>query len=223
MCFEFLSFRVIIWSSLVYRFTHTHTHIYIYMFIRFPLANALNLLVSTTEQSGNMKKVLTQTFFEIVSTVRNLFVKLRNIRDSNTTDIGKLEMEVTKLKAELEEWSSKHVKEHGTPSLYHCQEAADIMAKEHGTPSLIECQEVADTMPRNSTRHLFSNIQKQLTQWPRNTARHLFITVKNQLGRQQVLCHNQSRGGKLYSDAVGGEKNLKSFILTVQLREKKSP
>ena len=37
-------------------------------------------------------------------------------------DISKLEMEVTKLKAKMEECSDKHAKQHGTPSLDHCQE-----------------------------------------------------------------------------------------------------
>jgi len=59
-----------------------------------------------------MKKVLKKTIFVTVSTVRNLFVKIRDRRDSKTTDISKLEIEVTKLKAELEECSGKHAKEH---------------------------------------------------------------------------------------------------------------
>jgi len=67
------------------------------------IANALNLMASTTEQNGNMKKGLKQTKFETASTFRNLFVKLSDRRDSKTTDISKLEMEVTKLKAEREE------------------------------------------------------------------------------------------------------------------------
>jgi len=32
-------------------------------------------------------------------------------------------------------------KEHGTPSVYLCQEAADTMAKQHGTPFLYYSQE----------------------------------------------------------------------------------
>jgi hypothetical protein len=39
------------------------------------IENALNLVVLTTERSGNMKKDLKQTMFETVSTPRNLFVK----------------------------------------------------------------------------------------------------------------------------------------------------
>jgi len=37
--------------------------------------NALNLIVCTTEQSGNMKKELKKTILETVSNLRTLFVK----------------------------------------------------------------------------------------------------------------------------------------------------
>jgi hypothetical protein len=43
------------------------------------IMNALNTIVSTTGRSGNMKKELKQTIFETVSTLRNLFVKLRTV------------------------------------------------------------------------------------------------------------------------------------------------
>jgi hypothetical protein len=76
------------------------------------IENALNLIESNKEQSGNMKKVLKQTIFERVTTFTKLFVKLRNRQNSKTTDISKLEMEVTKLKSELEEFVGKHAMEH---------------------------------------------------------------------------------------------------------------
>jgi len=43
------------------------------------IENALNLVVLTTERSGNMKKDFKQTIFEILSTLTNLFVKLKAI------------------------------------------------------------------------------------------------------------------------------------------------
>jgi hypothetical protein len=60
------------------------------------IEDALNLIVSTTEQSGNMKIGLKQTIFETVSILRNLFVKLKDSRDSKSTEISKLEMQVPK-------------------------------------------------------------------------------------------------------------------------------
>jgi methionine synthase I (cobalamin-dependent) len=55
------------------------------------IEDPLNLIVSTTEQSGNMNKGLKKSIFETVSTLRNLFVNLRVSRFSKTTEISKLE------------------------------------------------------------------------------------------------------------------------------------
>ena len=44
-----------------------------------------------------------QTIFEIVSTHRNLFVKIKENRDSKTVEINKLEKQVNTMKAQLEE------------------------------------------------------------------------------------------------------------------------
>jgi hypothetical protein len=168
----------------IYTYTHTHTYIHTYRAkmvdgVSDQIENALNLIVNMTEQSGNMKKGLNQSILETISTLRNLFVKLRVSRDSKTTEISKLEMQVTKMKAELEECSGKYAKEPGTPSLIHGPEPADTMAKEHGTPSLLHCQDPAGT-------------------------------------RRVAL--PGGRGGKLYSEAMGGEKNLKTFKLTVKCK-----
>jgi hypothetical protein len=55
---------------------------------------ALNTIASTTEPSGNMKKELKQTIFETVSTLRKLFVKLKDKHDSKTKTINELETPV---------------------------------------------------------------------------------------------------------------------------------
>jgi hypothetical protein len=39
--------------------------------------DALNLIVSTAERSGNMKKEMKQTIYETVSSLRDFIVKLR--------------------------------------------------------------------------------------------------------------------------------------------------
>jgi hypothetical protein len=48
------------------------------------IEDALNIIVSMMERSGNMKKELKQTIFETVSTLRNLFVKLKDSRDGKS-------------------------------------------------------------------------------------------------------------------------------------------
>ena len=67
------------------------------------IEDALQLIVNTAEQSGNMKKGLKQTIIETVGTLRNLIVNLHYCRDSKTAEISKLEKQFNDLKAELEQ------------------------------------------------------------------------------------------------------------------------
>jgi len=54
------------------------------------IENALNVIVSTTGSSGNMKKELKTTIFDTVSTLRKLFVKLLDTNESNARKITEL-------------------------------------------------------------------------------------------------------------------------------------
>jgi hypothetical protein len=92
------------------------------------IEDALNLIVNTTEQSGNMRKGLKQTIFQTVSTLRNLFVKLKDNRDSKSADISKLGKQVNTMKAQLEECSSRKTKDPGMPSVIHNYEPAGTTA-----------------------------------------------------------------------------------------------
>jgi hypothetical protein len=93
------------------------------------IQNALNIIVSTTERSGDMKKELKQTIFETFSTLMNLFVKLKYGRDGKSIVVSELERRVTKMKAELEECRDKNLKVHGVPSRILSQEPAWLIPK----------------------------------------------------------------------------------------------
>ena len=110
--------------------------------------NALNLVVSTMEQSGNMKKALKQKIFETVSTLRSLFVKLRASGDSKTSEINKLTKQVGKLEAELKQCRDRQAREHQTPSIAGDTVLDDMVAMEHGTPPSISCSEPAGAVTR---------------------------------------------------------------------------
>jgi hypothetical protein len=58
------------------------------------IVNALNVIVSTTESSGNVKKELKTTIFDTVSILRKLFVKLLDTNESNARKITELERQV---------------------------------------------------------------------------------------------------------------------------------
>jgi len=110
--------------------------------------NALNLVVSTMEQSGNMKKALKQKIFETVSTLRSLFVKLRASGDSKTSEINKLTKQVGKLEAELKQCRDRQAREHQTPSIAGDTVLDDMVAMENGMPPSISCSEPAGAVTR---------------------------------------------------------------------------
>ena len=82
------------------------------------IVNALDIISSMTERSGNMKKELKNTIYETVSTLRKLFAKLKNIDDSKSRKISELETLVATTKAELVDAKNRTEKGQGrTPSI----------------------------------------------------------------------------------------------------------
>jgi len=63
------------------------------------IENALNVIVSTTGSSGNMKKKLKTTIFDTVSILRKLFVKLLDINESSARKITELERQIANTNA----------------------------------------------------------------------------------------------------------------------------
>jgi hypothetical protein len=66
------------------------------------IENALNKIMNTAAQSGNMRKELEKTIFETVSTLRNLFSKMKGMVDERTSRNKQLENEFNTLKTELD-------------------------------------------------------------------------------------------------------------------------
>jgi 3-methyladenine DNA glycosylase Tag len=58
------------------------------------IENALNKIVNTADQSGNMRKELKRTIFETVSTLRNLFTKMKGMIDEKTKQNKQMEKEI---------------------------------------------------------------------------------------------------------------------------------
>ena len=86
--------------------------------------NALNLIVTTSDRSGNMKKDLKQTIFDTVSTLRELYLQQKSSRDSKSQTISELERRVASMKAELEAFRGAMVKVHREKSSSSTQEPA---------------------------------------------------------------------------------------------------
>jgi len=81
-------------------YTHTHTQIVAKMAddVNEGIENALNVIVSTTGSSRNMKKELKTTIFDTVSNLRKLFAKLIDTIENNTRKIIELEKQVANTK-----------------------------------------------------------------------------------------------------------------------------
>jgi hypothetical protein len=79
----------------------------------YTIENALNTVVITLEKSVKLKKELKLTILDTVSTLRKLFVKLKSNSETKTTKIRELEVEVTKVKADLQRAAAKTGKASG--------------------------------------------------------------------------------------------------------------
>jgi hypothetical protein len=66
------------------------------------IEDALNKIVNTTDQSGNMRKELKKNIYETVSTLRNLFNKMKLTIEEGTRQKSQTEKEIKALKTELE-------------------------------------------------------------------------------------------------------------------------
>jgi hypothetical protein len=99
------------------------------------IEDALQLIVSTGEQSVKMKKELKQTILGTVSTLKDLIVKLHVSSESKTDEISKLVKQVGELKAELDVCRHRTDEVLGTPSSEENHELAGKSARSVAPPS----------------------------------------------------------------------------------------
>ena len=131
------------------------------------IKNALNMVVSTAEQSGNMRKVLKEKIFETVSTLRQLFVKLKVSGDQKLSEINNLTKKVSKLEAELQSCKEKQVEAHQTKSVGDTTEQTGVRASLHCPTSIGPTQESAEArewtvaLPTENGRRQYATVVRQ--------------------------------------------------------------
>ena len=89
------------------------------------IEDALNLLVSTAEQSNNMRKTLKEKIYETVSNLRQLFAKLKISGDGKQSEIKELTKKVSKLEDEILNCREKLSKAQQMPSTANTAEQND--------------------------------------------------------------------------------------------------
>jgi myo-inositol-1-phosphate synthase len=81
------------------------------------IENALNLVVITAEQSSKIGKALKEKIFETVSTLRQLFVKIRISGDLKLSEINNLTKKVSELETEQQSFREKQAEAQQTISV----------------------------------------------------------------------------------------------------------
>jgi len=104
------------------------------------IENALNTVVITLEKSVQMKKKLKLTILDTVSTLRNLFVKLKTNSETKTSNIRQLEAVVTKVKAGQKRGASKTEEARGALSVIHGRVPDGLGV--HGEPPVVHGQDI---------------------------------------------------------------------------------
>jgi len=85
----------------MHKYIHTYIHAYIHTYIIHgskmadevtqSIEDVLNRMVKTTDQSGNMKKELKKNIYETVSTLKNLFIKMKAMLEEGTRQENQME------------------------------------------------------------------------------------------------------------------------------------
>jgi septal ring factor EnvC (AmiA/AmiB activator) len=84
--------------------------------VLYQLEGALNTLLQITEKSSNLRKDLKQDIVESVSTLRNIFINLKNSGEEQNKEINRLEGELNKMKEQLRNSRIANLLGHATPS-----------------------------------------------------------------------------------------------------------
>ena len=108
------------------------------------IENALNMIVNTTDKSGNMKKELKKTVYEAVNNLRNLtFILKSNLLEK--TEDNQIRNEVKQLKDTLEKWESTH-------------SVRQVVSSVISSPGLTSSGTVVSAPPIGSKKKLFSEV-----------------------------------------------------------------
>jgi hypothetical protein len=193
---------------------------------------ALNVLVITTEQSSNMKKALKQKIFETVSTLRTLFVRMKDKDTKKTKEISKLTKQVGEIGAELKQCKERIKEVHRAPSMTGTIELEMVTAPSmDGTKVGGELQEVHGAPSKAGTTELNMGVttpsMDRTTEggvWRNKiqggTSADQRLEPAGELARDGAI--NASNKERNYAAAVHAAKR-ETFKLTIKPKEDQTP
>jgi hypothetical protein len=132
------------------------------------IENALNLVVTTAEQSSNMKKALKEKIFETVSSPRQLFCKLKKSSDQKSSEINNQTKRISKLEAELLSCRRKHTEIQQLPSIASMDKQTRPREGKHGStsagqsPTLIKEYAQRVALPTGTMSRQYSTLVKEV-------------------------------------------------------------
>ena len=147
-----------------------------------------------------MKKELKLTILDTVSTLRNLFVKLKTNSETKTSKIRELEAELTKVKADLRA-AGETEKARGALSVIHGRAPQRLGV--HGEPSVVKGQDITEQTVLGALPGTRRQGTPQQRAWEGSPA---VVTDR-----------------KLYSEALTNRKTPNRFKLTVKSKEPLPP
>jgi hypothetical protein len=86
--------------------------------------------MNTADQSGNMRKELKRTIFETVSTLRNIFNKMKGMIDEKTRQNKQMEKEINTVKTELDSCRSVTATRHAEISKFREREPPRTISRQ---------------------------------------------------------------------------------------------
>jgi len=165
------------------------------------IENALNTVVITLEKSVKMKKELKLTILDAVSTLRNLFVKLKTNSETKTSKIRELEAVVTKVKTDLHRAAEKTEKARWAPSVIQGRVPEGLGV--HGEPSVVQGQDMTGQTVLGALPGIHRKGTPQQREWKESSA---VVTER-----------------RLYSEALTNRITPNKFKLTVKPKEPLPP
>lgn len=145
------------------------------------IESALNVIVQSTEQSGNMKRELKTTIYETVSTLRTLLFELKTSAEKIACENNRLKAEMKEVESELEArkvMDLNRSSEHGVTSV-ECRQTLGGGSAHHASPSVDHSRKLYSEVLIANKEKRFKLIVKSKNKQPAESVKQLLKSKVN--------------------------------------------